>query len=103
MARFRIIRSVWQSPHLVFEIEAHSGVVVAGESFSVWDTHHRFDFSVADVQQQGSTTRLFCTSDLLRQRSPDEALPGIMFAGNAGRQFQFRFADRAGWSRVLEF
>jgi len=81
MARFKIIRSLWQSPHLVFEVEALDGTVVVGEAFSVWDTHHRFDFSVADVQQQSGTTRLFCSSDFLRQRSSDEALPNIMFAG----------------------
>jgi len=80
MARFRIIRSLWETPCLVLEVELLNGTVVSGVSFSVWDTCHRYDFNVAEVRLHGNETQLLCTSGLLYQFAPDEVWPNI-FAG----------------------
>jgi hypothetical protein len=80
MASFKIIHSRWQPPHLVFDTQMLSGNVSVGESFSVWDTRHRYDFVVAAVRAEAVSTLLFCTADFLHLLSPTEKWPD-MFGG----------------------
>ena len=64
---------------MIFEVELLSGAVAVGQPFSLWDTHHRFDFQIAEVHQDGQSTRLVCTSDYLSGLSPETRFPD-MFA-----------------------
>ena len=64
---------------MVVDTQMLSGVVSVGETFSVWDTHHRYDFVVARIEVQDASTFLFCTADFLRLLSPTEKWPD-MFA-----------------------
>ena len=79
MARFKIIRSQLRAPHMLFEVQVISGAISTGQSFSLWDCAHRFDFQVAEVQQDGETAHLVCTSAYLQLASANERWPE-MFA-----------------------
>jgi hypothetical protein len=79
MARFKVIKSETRPPHIIFEVQLLSGVVAVGQPFSLWDTHHRFDFQVAEVHQNGQSASLVCTSDYLRELPPETRFPD-MFA-----------------------
>ena len=72
MARFKVIRSSLRAPHMIFEVQLIAGVIGVGQAFSLWDTYHRFDFEVSEVQQDGETTRLVCSSGFLQHVSPKE-------------------------------
>lgn len=77
MARFKVIRSVAQPPQLTFEVQLISGTIPVGQTFSLWDTCHRFDFQVAEVRQEGEMLHLVCTSPYLKGLSPKEKLQDL--------------------------
>jgi hypothetical protein len=79
MARFKVIKSEIRPPHIIFDVQLLSGTVAVAQTFSLWDTHHRFDFQIAEVHPEGQPARLVCTSDYLSSLSPETRFPD-MFA-----------------------
>lgn len=100
MARFKVIKSETKPPHMVFEVQLVSGAIAVGQPFSLWDTHHRFDFEVTEVHQDGPAARLVCTSSYLRDLSPETRFPD-MFASKEVDTEDPRVAQTCShrWSR----